>query len=165
MAPNSIRDITSALCTCVCVRASIPAHRCVHVIAVVNECLMGVVQLGAMPGQLCSASFKFYKHGKLTAHVYWQTADVRVYLPSVHAYLQAAEDESQALKDVNQDLSTRCKSQQQTINKFVAQFKELQQEMRQLVTLHTEQTEVVGWCRAWLATVLLFVKQDYDWLV
>ena len=50
------------------------------------------------------------------------------------------------LQEENEELSSKTKSQQKTINKFVSQFKEVQQEMKQLVTLHTEQTEVRSSC-------------------
>jgi len=48
------------------------------------------------------------------------------------------------LQDENEELFSKTKSQQKKINKFVSQFKEVQQEMKQLVTLHTEQTELLG---------------------
>ena len=50
------------------------------------------------------------------------------------------------LQEENEELSSKTKSQQKTINKFVSQFKEVQQEMKQLVTLHSEQTEVRSSC-------------------
>ncbi|KAF6033045.1 CCDC150 [Bugula neritina] len=57
--------------------------------------------------------------------------------------LKSTEDDANKLRQKTQELSAQCKSQEKTIHKFVTQFKEVQKEMKQLVTLHNEQTEVL----------------------
>ena len=65
-----------------------------------------------------------------------------VFTLMVWIWIQEVERENGKLRDEADDLSHRCRSHEQTINKFLSQFKELQSEMKQLVSLHTEQTAV-----------------------
>ncbi|XP_067946207.1 coiled-coil domain-containing protein 150-like [Watersipora subatra] len=55
--------------------------------------------------------------------------------------LQDTEKEMKRLYTSNEELSSHCRVQEKTISKFVSQFKEVQSEMRELATLHSEQTE------------------------